>query len=187
MTQIVGFSGRKGSGKDTAAGVFEANGALKIKMADGLKWMIGALLAYQGADEALIERMIEGDLKEVPTAFLHGKSPRYAMQTLGTEWGRNLIGPDFWVGVFARAVDSCGAPLVVCSDVRFPNEVAMIREMGGITYRIEREGHVGVDTHESETQIDTLQVDGVFLNNASSAEAFQHQVVRMLTPSLSRA
>jgi hypothetical protein len=69
------------------------------------------------------------------------------MQTLGTEWGRALA-PDFWVEAWKRAIerDALHASadgetvLIVVDDVRFPNEVAAIREMGGSIARIERPG-----------------------------------------------
>ena len=47
--------------------------------------MLRKLLACQGADAEMIRRMIDGDLKEAPTPLLEGRTPRHAMQTLGTD------------------------------------------------------------------------------------------------------
>lgn len=171
---IIGITGRKGSGKDTAAFVFEAAGYEKLKFAGALKEMIAALLEYQGVDEDLIFRMLEGDLKEVPTHYLGGRTPRHAMQTLGTEWGRKLMHEDLWVDVTMNAAD--GHEGVVISDVRFPNEVAAIKDRGGVIYRVERPGVDRSDEHPSEALIDTLEVDETLLNTAASAEEFQSQV-----------
>jgi hypothetical protein len=120
---LLGLVGRKGSGKDTAAELLLSQGYQNVKFAGALKEMIRSLLAYQGVDESTIDRMIEGDLKEVPTDYLGGHTPRFAMQTLGTEWGRDLIGKNFWVGTAMRRAE--GKPSVV-TDVRFPNEVEAV-------------------------------------------------------------
>jgi hypothetical protein len=176
---VIGFTGYKGSGKDTAAVVLEQFGFEHMKFAGPIKVMLTTLLIYQNVDEVIIDRMIEGDLKEVPSIFLGGKSPRYAMQTLGTEWGRNLMGEDFWVKIFTNAVDG---PTVV-SDVRFPNEVEAIQEMGGQVLRVKRAGQASNDLHPSEALIDSLQVDNVILNDAADAEEFQAQVLDMFSAS----
>jgi hypothetical protein len=159
MTQrLIGLIGRKGSGKDTAAEVLEGFGFQNVKFAGALKTMLRALLAYQGADEETIRRMIDGDLKEVPTTLLGGKTPRFAMQTLGTEWGRDLIGPDFWLNT---AMTKAAQGDTVITDVRFPNEVNAVMDAGGSVIRIVAEGKTvfegGVgENHASETLMDEL-------------------------------
>ena len=167
---IIGLAGRKGSGKDTAAEVFVAGGYQHLKMATPLKMMLVTLLRYQGVDPHIIPRMIEGDLKEMPTAFLGGHSPRHAMQTLGTEWGRDQMGADFWVDIFLNT--AAQFTHVICSDIRFPNELAAC----DLVYRIERPQPLAGDGHASESHIDELPVDAVFMNEAPSAQHFQAQV-----------
>ena len=95
---VIGITGHKGSGKDTAAEAVAAQGFTHVKLADALKAMLRKLLACQGADAEMIRRMIDGDLKEAPTPLLEGRTPRQAMQTLGTEWGRDRIGRDLCDG-----------------------------------------------------------------------------------------
>ncbi len=50
--------------------------------------------------DAATEDKIEGSLKAKPCSLLAGKTPRHAMQTLGTEWGRNCIGDGFWINLW---------------------------------------------------------------------------------------
>jgi hypothetical protein len=164
---LIGLIGKKGSGKDTAADGLEAYGFQNVKFAGALKAMLRTLLAYQGVDEDTIGRMIDGDLKEVPTEYLAGKTPRFAMQTLGTEWGRNLIGPDFWLDT---AMKKAATGDTVITDCRFPNEVEAVKSNGGTVIRIVAEGRtvfdetaVGVD-HASETLMDELPEDVVIAN-----------------------
>lgn len=182
MSTIIGFTGRKRSGKDTASAVFEAAGFERLSFAGPIKDMLGVLLEYQGVTEDVIERMLEGDLKEVPTPFLQGRSPRYAMQTLGTEWGRAMIGDALWVDALLNASEFYEQ--VVVSDVRFPNEVTALKEAGAVIYRISRpDNPLGAnDNHASEANIDTLEVDGEILNTAPTAEAFQEELTSFFDP-----
>ncbi|RJG46480.1 hypothetical protein D3Y55_21025 [Mesorhizobium sp. DCY119] len=99
----------------------------------------------------LTEAEIEGDLKEAPSVRLAGKTPRHAMQTLGTEWGRNCMGEDFWVGIWRQRVEAIievGGRVIV-DDCRFPNEAATIRRLGGDIYRLDGRGGIS-GSHESE-------------------------------------
>jgi hypothetical protein len=175
---VVAFAGKKGSGKDTAADVFVANGYTKVRMADGLKAMLRALLHYRGVEDDLIERYIEGDLKEEPCPALNGQTMRHAMQTLGTEWGRRLMHPNLWADATQDRITYClsqNKP-VVCADIRFPNEVEAIHFTGGKVFTVTRINHVSDDPHISETQVDQLLVDDFLTNNATSADAFRAQI-----------
>lgn len=177
---LIAFTGLKGSGKDTASAVFVERGYQHVKFADSLKEMLRTLLRYRGADETVIERMIEGDLKEEPSPYLSGRSPRYAMQTLGTEWGRGLMADTFWIDAAEDRIR--GQDRVVVSDARFENEAELIRKLGGSLYRIQRgtETPSVTDAHPSETEILTMPVDGVLFNTAASPAEFREKVVRPL-------
>lgn len=179
MTTIVGLTGLKGSGKDTAAKVLKAAGFEEVKMAAGLKGMIRSFLYYQGVDSLIVERMIEGDLKEIETEYLGGKSPRQFMQLLGTEFGRDLIHPDLWVNAWKRRVASVDK--VITTDIRFPNEAQALTEAGGKLYRIERDTDVNVySLHESEKHIPNLPVEAIIDNRGSIDELHGEMVVRFL-------
>lgn len=160
MTSLLGIAGRAGAGKSTAAQVLVDAGWHRVKFADPLKDMLRAL--------GLPDRHIEGDLKEVPCALLGGRTPRYAMQTLGTEWGRNLIAQTLWLDLAQRRIEnaiSAGRSVVV-DDVRFPNEAALLRRLGGSVLRIDRDG-AGAGAHCSET---VLPADLVYTNDGTEAQ-----------------
>jgi adenylate kinase family enzyme len=128
MTTVVALTGTKGAGKDTAAEELVQNQSFtKIKFADGLKAMISAYLTMYGYDSARVERMIEGDLKETPDDAWCGRSTRFAMQTLGTEWGRIIIGPKLWTNLFKKRATDLGR--VVVTDLRFVNECMVVKEV----------------------------------------------------------
>ncbi|MBW4709561.1 hypothetical protein KX928_17380 [Roseobacter sp. YSTF-M11] len=151
--RLIGLVGRAGAGKSTAAEIIAAEGFTRTRFAAGLKSMLTALYASAGLCSAEITRRIEGDLKETPDAILGGKSPRQAMITLGTEWGRDLITPGLWVSIWearARSILTAGSSAVV-EDVRFPNEIEAIRRLGGLIVYIERRDAPGTSiSHASE-------------------------------------
>lgn len=169
--KLIGIAGRKGAGKDTFAAPLDAKNEgqfVIIKFADGLKNMLRSLFRDAGVNATDIERMIEGDLKETPTPVLFNKTPREAMQTLGTEW-RNMIDEGLWLNITDRRLKALargGAHGVVITDVRFPHEVAYIRKLGGKTFRVvgNRVAENALSNHSSEDQIDALDVDGEIMN-----------------------
>jgi hypothetical protein len=79
---------------------------------------------------------------------------RTLLQKVGTDCFRNQIHPDFWVYRALKAVESVNAPVVVFPDVRFKNELEIIKKMGGYTIFVERVGYVtDVDPHPSEQEL----------------------------------
>jgi hypothetical protein len=136
---IIGICGAPGVGKGEAAKILIDRGFTNGKFSHALKDMFRALLAYRGAID--IDRYVEGDLKELPTPLLNGKSPRHAMQTLGA-WGRNDIDEELWVDAEFDAQDS-NADLVF-DDVRAASEEAAIRNRGGAIIHLK--GRDGIES-----------------------------------------
>lgn len=171
---VVAFAGTKGAGKDTAADVLVTeHDFTRVRMADGLKTMLRALLTYRGMADDLIERYIEGDLKETPCPALNGRTMRHAMQTLGTDWGRKMIDEDIWVDSTHDRILAVGDAVV--SDIRFPNEAEMIKDLGGTVIRIDRDTGA-VDPHVSEQLTSGLLVDWVVRNDGTSPESLRQQI-----------
>ncbi len=166
---IIGITGRKGSGKNEAALALES--FTEVKFAGCLKEMARTFLRYQGCNAEKIERFIEGDLKEMNnTQYFGGKTSRQFQQYIGTEFGRDLIHTNLWVNTAMNQAYSA-AGYVVFTDVRFPNEVAAIKQAGGRVVRIERIMKLNeYSNHESEALIDTLDVDFVIQNEGTKAD-----------------
>lgn len=144
---IVAFTGLAGSGKSTAAAhLVNHHGYQRVRFAGPLKAMMAAL--------GLTPEQIDGSLKETPCELLGGKTPRHAMQTLGTEWGRDLIAPDLWIRAWNAALAKvpAGVPVVV-DDCRFPNETEAVRTAGGVIVRIDRPGAGTASVHASEQHV----------------------------------
>ena len=144
---IIGLSGLKGSGKSTAANFLVEDGFIKMSFAEPIKRMLACV--------RLSHEDLYGDRKEEPNHMLNGKTPRYAMQTLGTEWGRDLISPNIWVNVVKHDILKYEIKdHIVIDDCRFPNEVAMILGLEGIIVYIERDGET--EGHASEREVKSL-------------------------------
>lgn len=174
MNDIIGFTGFKGAGKDSAAKALISAGYENVKFAGALKAMFRALLHYVGTPSGVAEDMIEGSLKEAPCQLLCGKTPREFMQLLGTEFGRNLIGEDFWVR--AAMQRASGFDRVVITDVRFPNEASAIFEADGEVYHVRGQDVANeFSAHASEQYIDDLEVTG-YIHNDGTLEDLNEEI-----------
>lgn len=155
---IIALSGRAGCGKSTAATYLaERHGFARVRFAGQLKAMLRGYFDAIGLEPKAIEALIEGKRKEKPSAALAGRSSRYAMQKLGTEFGREMMGEHFWTWAWeeatVRAIER-GALGVVAEDCRFENEAATVRSLGGSVLRIERPGLTALaGGHASEAGI----------------------------------
>lgn len=138
MTQVIGLCGAAGSGKSVAADELERMGYKRVRFSAPLKDMLRAFYRACGLSKKQIERRIEGDLKETPDPLLGGKTPRYAMQTLGKEWGRNMIWDELWSRAWrTRAEKEIGrGRKIVAEDVRFETEDAEVHRLGGTVVEI---------------------------------------------------
>lgn len=165
---LIGLVGLPGNGKGTVAKrLAEAHGFRHMKMADTLKNMLRVFLVDYGADAETVERIIEGDLKEIPSEFLNGKSGRWAMQTLGTEWGRDCIGPSIWGDIWERKVDNLLENMkdVVVDDVRFKNEHDRVKKKGGFIVFVNGRSEAA-SAHPSDN-MDWMKADYTIENDGS--------------------
>lgn len=168
---VIGLTGAAGSGKDTVRGMLEAHGYIGIAFADPMRAMLAELLEHAGLPEAWLT---ERQRKEEPIPWL-GLSYRQMAQTLGTEWGRALH-PDFWLRIAGMRMGSYGeGARFVISDVRFGNEAKLVRELGGVIWRIQRPGIEAVRPHVSETELASILVDDL-VNNHGTIEQLQVEV-----------
>lgn len=125
---IIGISGLKGSGKSTLAKQLVPSTTLPIA------WAIKEALLAMGISRKFL---YDPEYKERPSRLLQGKTGRFAMVTLGTEWGRNMMGEDFWLDLWIEKVLTLKGTIVV-DDVRFPNEVEAIRNLGGFVVAVRK-------------------------------------------------
>lgn len=186
LPKLIAVAGRKRSGKGTAAKwLMEQHGYELVKFAEPLKAMMRTFFRQWSLDEETIERLIEGDLKEVclplsqdmegvPLALakvkMGGKSTRHAMQTLGTEW-RDMLSTTLWMDIAEVRIREHldHGRRVVIDDLRFTHEVNKISELGGAMIKVTNARlPSSTETHASEQELDdsifscVVQNDGTF-------------------------
>jgi len=227
---IIGLCGQAGSGKDAVADAMVRNhGFVKVALADPLKRICYDIYAF--TEDQLWGPSEERNKPDLRYHRPHGPftnedkcvccgiemrssiarrtfapcylTPRFALQQLGTEWGRNCF-PDTWselamrtakallsedliirptysarLGLDYTDINAAGRRPgnggrvrgVVISDVRFRNEVDVLRAKNGCVVCITRKGVQGLagaqGQHVSETEqlaIPDALFDSHFLN-----------------------
>lgn len=161
--RVVGITGKKGNGKDTVGEhLVKKHGYVRIAFADALKDACRCIFGFT-------EEQLYGGLKEEVDEFWQ-TSPRIILQFVGTELFRDKmleimpwINKNIWVEVVKKKMTDIwktnpNAKFVI-TDVRFPNEMDMIKSFNGVTIRVNRPNVNNiVDPHPSEILIDTLPV-----------------------------
>ena len=180
MRILIGLSGVARSGKDTAGRLLAAHHGFHVSgFADPMRTQAAAIdpvVGYEGGalvhyTQALTRYGYDGAKVRFPEL-------RRFLQRLGTEGGRDIYGPDWWIerwradnGVRSvRGVWSFEQPLMAITDVRFANEASQIRAMSGHIVAIHRDGVTAANGHVSETELGSIRADFHVDNPATLAE-----------------
>jgi hypothetical protein len=140
---IVGITGYAGSGKDALGKCFVSNhGYTRVAFADAVKLMA---LEHHGWD---------GRKDDAGRALL---------QEVGSMMRDEY--EHYWVD--AAFAEAAKYEHVVMTDVRYPNELARLRQLGGVFVRIIRPGVGPVNDHPSETALDDQPADVTVINDAT--------------------
>ncbi|UQS91700.1 deoxynucleotide monophosphate kinase [Pseudomonas chlororaphis subsp. piscium] len=167
---LIGLAGPARSGKSTAADHLVRNHLLEhYTFADPLRSGLMEIFNLDPDD-------FEGAKKEQPVDWL-GRSPRELMQSMGTEWARQMVHPDVWVKLAEQNLNYMqnslsGVVGFVVSDVRFENEAEFIRQRGGTIVHIVRPDAPGVNPHVSEAGI-RRQAGDLIVYNSRSRESLR--------------
>ena len=182
MPLLIALHGLPGSGKDTFAAALDRNVWSKVSFAAPLKRGLSTMLGIP------LEDMENPTLKNAPN-YKYGKSIRFMLQSLGTEWGRQLIADEIWVQQGKENIEhqfSHGMN-VVNTDLRFPNEAKMVKELGGYIIHIIRDHNDnavnsatnGLKNHPSDSGIPLELVDFAIYNNGS-IEMLHDEVAKVM-------
>ena len=198
---IIGICGLIGSGKDTIANHLVDHWDFnKTSFADKLKDAVANMFDW---DREMLEGKTEASRlwREQPDLFWTketGKeiTPRYVLQTFGTECMRQGFFDGIWVSLVKQQVTKNPGKSWVIPDVRFPNEIKMIKEVGGWIWRVKRgpnpdwftsyvEGNIEPDgIHPSEWAWANAEYDWQ-LNNDNTVPILNAQVNALVQSYLS--
>jgi len=155
---IIGFSGKKQSGKSTCVrALLEQGGFSEVNFADELKILV--MKAFGASAD-----QVYGSEERKNEVLACGKSVRVVMQEVGNklrEVDRN-IWINLWLARKDRMSNEFGTESFLVGDVRYPNEVAVIHRLGGVVVRLSRA--LDNDRHESETALDDVAQQNVWFD-----------------------
>ena len=166
---IIGLCGLAGSGKDTAAAhLVSVHGFEALAFADPINDALAVLLDSFGVDHTVLH---ERALKEQPLAGVPGQpSPRELKQRLGDAF--RAVDADWFVLDLAHRAGLNDLPRsapvhdrIVITDVRYPNEAALVRRLGGVLIHLQRDAAAPVRAHDSEAWAALLDADISLVNN----------------------
>ena len=193
---IIGICGLIGSGKDTVANILvEYHNFQKFRFADKMKKAVSILFDWP-------MDLLNGDTTESrewrnkPDEFwsnVKGEkiTPRKVLQLFGTECMQGGFHKNFWVELVRKQLPKNYN--VVIADVRFPNEIKMVRELNGQLWQVRRgklpdwfvgaqNGYIPKDVHSSETQ--WIMPDNKFdeiIHNNDTIENLHKKVSNLLS------
>ena len=182
---IIGICGLIGSGKGTVADILVDQGFKKVSFADKLKDGVSTIFGWDRA-------MLEGDTDESRTwreqrdDFWSSETkmevtPRLVLQLFGTDCMRNGFDDGVWVSLLKKTILENPGNYVV-PDVRFENEIAMLRDIGGEVWEVQRgstpewliqyeiTGVEPIEIHPSEWRWIKSRKDVIIENNSTLAE-----------------
>lgn len=168
LPSIIGLTGLAGSGKDTVADLLISKmGGYTYSFANPIRAMLNAGFGIDMNDPYWKKR------KEEPLPQF-GKSPREMMQTLGTEWGRELVSDDIWLVMANIKLMKHGFGMII-PDVRFENEAAWIRDRGGTLLHVTRKNIEPVTPHSSEGGVKAIPGE-IYIPNDGTLQDLQDLV-----------
>jgi hypothetical protein len=147
--QLIGLTGRAGSGKDTlAVSLWKSHGFLPLAFADAMK-------AEFAAGKSISIHALHDPVQK--------EAYRTEMQSMG-EGRRQQYGPDYWIkhleGIIWTMAGRISHNRYVITDVRYLNEAAWVMDLGGMVIRLVGRGHALTEEqqqHPSEAEVDLIE------------------------------
>jgi dephospho-CoA kinase len=178
---LICIIGNIGVGKSTVAEIFKQNDYVELTFAEPVK-QIGLILEFEQ------EELYGSQEKKLKLNDFWGVSGREFMQQFATNIMRNELpkhinmnmdNKTIWVRLCQKKINNLlkQNKKIIVSDGRFPDEINMIKEMGGIIIKIVRNNNYDIH-HESESYISKLNADIIIDNNGNIDEL--HKIISLI-------
>lgn len=157
--KLIVIGGYVFSGKDAVANILvEEVGWYKTYMSKPLENALLTLDPYIPVNVAKTEVPLRYSAVHASVGYDESKKideVRRLLQTLGTEVGRNMFGPDSWLNLVSKEVTEqlYQGRNVVVTGVRYPNEMARFKDFEAKSLWVERPGVTAVNAHSSENTL----------------------------------
>lgn len=181
LTGRTGINSIAGCGKDTVANIISKQTGVPIYgFADPIYDMIKCGFGIDGKSDELQDR----EKKSARIDWLSNEkdiSLRYLLETLGTEWGRNIVNRNLWTLIAEKRYFESSNGLII-RDVRFQNEVEWLNKLNGILVHVIRPDYITQDAnpyHISNMILPIGVSDKIILNN-SDLKTLEKRVIDFL-------
>lgn len=168
---LIGITGPALSGKNTMARhLFLRHGFQIVSFSDPLRAGITTMFDLQ-------EHHFRNPEKDMTIEWI-GKSPRELLQTLGTEWGRDLVNRQIWCVHMHRRIRNVlySGKNIVIPDVQFIDDARLICSLGGKIWRVIRPGAETMPhrTHSGEQEQQRIVADQDLINDGTIDDLKKH-------------
>ena len=185
MTKVIAMTAPAAAGKDLVADLMMSQMILRVpsvsmrtlSFAAPIKEAVASILGCKASD------FTDRKIKEVSLLESHGidASPRVLMQTLGSNWARDMIDEEFWIRIAQSRLETMkaqGVDYVFITDLRFDNEAEFVKANGGTILHIHRPDVAPVASHASENGIN---VEPCFtIDNSSTIDDLRLRIAEMV-------
>ena len=161
--QLLGLGGYALSGKDTVADVLESRNWYRTYMSEPLERALLALDPYISGSFSTRYSYFHSLLGY--TKSKENPEVRRLLQKLGTDVGRNILGENVWVNAVFDNLPEYRQTVV--TGIRYPNELAKIRELDGLAAWVRRPGFGPVNDHSSDNSLTADDFDFVIENDGT--------------------
>lgn len=188
VNKIIGIGGKLASGKDAISDhLVEEHGWVKLGMSDALGEALYQLDPFVPVEKKFLLFFKKISFIRYSTLFDEvgytqakvNDEVRRLLQKLGTEVGRKIIGESTWTDIVVRRADAAieaGAPGVIITGIRYPNELGMITEdLAGELWWVHRPRLAATVNagHSSETSVSETDFDRTILNDGTLEDLYQ--------------
>lgn len=182
MYNLICIIGNIGVGKSTVADIIKKYDYTELTFAGPVK-EIGLILGFDhknlyGSQEDKLE--LNNFWGVSGREFMQKFATNIMRDELSNHINMNMDGKTIWVRLCEKKILNLMEQnkKILVSDGRFPDEIDMIKNLGGIIIKINRKNKYDIQ-HQSESYIDKLKADFI-INNDGTLEELEENIIKII-------